>query len=81
MGGRAGQRTVLAAGAPAAAARAAALGPGDGLAPAGLSLARGLQHLREAGPQPDVWGEQVEMMGGRNKPSIQVPLPQGRRRC
>lgn len=81
MGGRAGQRTVLAAGAPAAAAPAAALGPGDGLAPARLSLARGLRHLREAGPLPDVWGEQVEMTGGRNKPLIQVPLPQGHPRC
>lgn len=67
MGGGAGQGTELAVGAPAAATPATALGPGDRLAATGLSLARGLQHLGEAGPLPGVWKERVGMVGGRNE--------------
>lgn len=67
VGGSAGQGTELAVGAPAAATPATALGPGDRLAATGLSLARGLQHLGEAGPLPGVWKERVGMVGGRDE--------------
>lgn len=54
VGRGAGQRAQLTAGAPAPAAPAAAHGPGHSLAAAPVGWARGLQHLGEAAPLPDI---------------------------